>query len=48
MNGSEITENQTDMKKIALFLALLLAFPFAGQAQPRVSDKELVSVIWAM
>ena len=36
------------MKKIALFLALLLAFPFAGQAQPRVSDKELVSVIWAM
>jgi hypothetical protein len=36
------------MKKIALLLALLLTLPFTGQAQPRVSDKELVSVIWAM
>ena len=39
------------MKKSALLLVLLLAvMPMAGWAQhhPRVSDKELVSVIWAM
>jgi len=36
------------MKKTVLLLALLLALPFAGQAQQRISDKELVSVIWAM
>ena len=37
------------MKKTLLFF-LLLALPLAGSAQqkPRVSDKELVSVIWAM
>ena len=36
------------MRKIATLLALLLLLPFAGQAQQRVSDKELVSVLWAM
>ena len=37
------------MKKITLLLALLLMIPLAGQAQQnRVSDKELVSVLWAM
>ena len=36
------------MKKVSILLALLLVLPFAGQAQQRVSDKELVSVIWAM
>ena len=36
------------MKKIVLLL-VLLALPLAGQAQQnRVSDKELVSVLWAM
>ena len=37
------------MKKILLLFALL-ALPMAGfsQTQPRVSDKELVSVLWAM
>ena len=33
------------MKKASILLALLLVLPFAGQAQQRVSDKELVSVI---
>ena len=35
------------MKRIAL-LFLMLALPLAGQAQQRVSDKDLVNVIWAM
>ncbi len=36
------------MKKTAILLALLLTLPFTGSAQQRISDKELVSVIWAM
>ena len=36
------------MKRIALLLVVMLAFPFAGQAQPQISDKDLVNVIWAM
>ena len=36
------------MKRIALLLVVMLAFPFAGQAQPQLSDKDLVNVIWAM
>ena len=36
------------MKKTAILLALLLMLPFTGQAQQHISDKELVSVIWAM
>ena len=36
------------MKKIAILLSVLLVLPFAGHAQQRVSDKELVSVLWAM
>ena len=35
------------MKKIVLFIVMLI-LPLAGQAQQnRVSDKELVSVLWA-
>ena len=36
------------MKRLALLLALLLILPCAGQAQPKISDKDLVNVIWAM
>ena len=36
------------MKRIVLLLTVLLTFPFAGQAQPQISDKDLVNVIWAM
>lgn len=36
------------MKRLALLLALLLALPFAGQAQKQFSDKELVNILWAM
>ena len=36
------------MKRIALLLAVVLSFPIAGQAQPQLSDKDLVNVIWAM
>ena len=36
------------MKKLVLILAVLLAFPFTGQAQKQFSDKELVNILWAM
>ena len=36
------------MKRFALLLALLLILPYTGQAQPQISDKDLVNVIWAM
>ena len=36
------------MKRFALLLALLLTLPYAGQAQPQISDKDLVNVLWAM
>jgi len=36
------------MKKTVILLALFLLFPFAGNAQPPISDKDLVNVIWAM
>ncbi len=37
------------MKKLAILLSVLVLMPYSGQAQQkRVSDKELVSVIWAM
>ena len=36
------------MKKTVILLALFLLLPITGHAQPPISDKDLVNVIWAM